>query len=122
MSGTPGNCISGPDAGSAFTTVTCLPSARSAYAAASSEPMESPSGRACDAITKRWLARMISTILLSSGFVMGFWRLVRAAGVRLVRANLVQNLLDAILAGNGLVEDERQFRRPPQPQPRPDLT
>jgi len=52
---------------------------------------------------------------------MCLWRLVWAPGALVLRANLVQNLLDAILARNGLVEEKQQLGRPPQPQPGPDL-
>ena len=60
IDGTPGKAISGAGAASWFTTSTCLPSARSANAIASCEPMESPSGRACELITNRWRARIAS--------------------------------------------------------------
>ena len=51
--GTPGSAISGAAAGSAFTTVTSLPSAFSANAIASWLPIESPSGRECEETTNR---------------------------------------------------------------------
>ena len=45
--------------------IASLPSARSAYAIASCDPIESPSGRACDESTKRCRARIASTISLN---------------------------------------------------------
>ena len=53
---------SGGGAGSALTAIACLPSARSAYAIASCEPIESPSGRECEESTKRRRARIASTM------------------------------------------------------------
>ena len=50
--------------GSALTMRTSLPSASSAKAIASCEPIESPSGRACEVIRKRWRARIASRDLL----------------------------------------------------------
>ena len=67
IDGTPGKAISGAGAASWFTTSTCLPSARSANAIASCDPMESPSGRACELITNRWRARIASRMRCDSG-------------------------------------------------------
>ena len=60
MSATPGNTSSGGGGSSRLTTRTSLPRCRSAYAIASDEPMASPSGRACDATTKRCRCRIAS--------------------------------------------------------------
>src|SRR5918994_7370294 len=118
IEGTPGNAINAGGAASWFTTSTCLPSARSANAIASCEPMESPSGRECELITNRWRARIASQMraigpaLLFA--VVWWWGIL--SGPRVVRVDLLQQLLDARLVGNRLVEDERDFRHAPQAQ------
>src|SRR5262245_22567321 len=123
ISGTPGNCISGPGAGSACTTSAVLPIAMSAYAIASDDPIESPSGLVCEEITNRCRARMASAICWTSGLVV----IVSIAGiaVRLRRGlrgvELVQQLLDPILAADRFIEDELERRDAPQAQPRSDL-
>src|SRR5204862_7780192 len=110
--GTPGNGSSSAGARSWLTRWTCLPSACSANAIASWEPIESPSGRLCDERTKRCRWRIASAIRSISGL-----RLVIVFG----NVELVQDLLDAILAGDRLLVDERQLRSPLQPQPRAAL-
>src|SRR5438067_4231167 len=115
ISGTPGNCISGPGAGSEFTTTTSLPSVRSAYAMASCDPIESPSGRECDETTNRWRARTSWTIRRISG--------VTALGVGLVivivwivRVDFVEQLFDAVLARDRFIVEELQLGDAPQPE------
>src|SRR5262245_28258635 len=114
MSGTPGNCMSGAGAGSALTTSASLPSARSAYAIASCDPIESPSGRACDDSTNRCRSWMACAMSLITGLLVIVWR--RGLGV-----DLAEQLLDAALAGNRFVVVEGQFRRTLQAQARADL-
>src|SRR5262249_15533466 len=114
MSATPGNCRSGAGARSALTTATSLPRARSAYAMASWDPIESPSARACEGRTNRPRVRTASTIarICVSFIIVGHWR----RGM-----DLVEQLLDAILAGDRVVVVEGELGRPLQAQPRPDL-
>src|SRR5476649_1993315 len=122
MPGTPGEAISGGGAASAFTTVTSLPSARSAYAIAICEPRESPSGRECDEITKRCRVRMASTICWISGAGGSGAGVVIAIGSRRrVGLDLVEQLLDAVLARDRLVDHELQLGHALQPEPRSDL-
>src|SRR5919197_3860015 len=121
ISGTPGNCSSGPGARSTLMTSNDLPISRSAYAMASCDPIESPSGRAWDEMTKRCRARIASAMRWRSGsgfasIVAGVAAIPVVAGVQ-----LVEQLLDAILAGNRLVVDELQVGYAAQPQPRSDL-
>src|SRR5918993_1446455 len=123
IEGTPGNDISAGGAPSWFTPSTCFPSARSANAIASCDPMESPSGRECELMTNRWRARIASQMraigpaLLFA--VVWWWGIL--CGPRVVRVDLLQKLLDARLVGNGLVEDERNLGHPSQPQPLREL-
>src|SRR5262245_13990945 len=114
MSGTPGNCMSGAGAGSALTTTASLPSARSAYAIASCEPIESPSGRECDDSTNRRRPRMACAMSLVNGLLVIVWR--RGLGV-----DLAEQLLDAILAGDRFVVVKGQFWRALQAQAGADL-
>src|SRR5919197_1814389 len=92
---------------------------------ASCDPMESPSGRACDERTKRCRERIASTMRWRSevGVVIRDGSrgltLARSAGALV---QLVEELLDAILAGDRFVVDELQIRHAPQPQARSDLT
>src|SRR5918993_4009088 len=124
IEGTPGNAINAGGAASWFTTSTCLPSARSANAIASCEPMESPSGRECELITNRWRARIASQMraigpaLLFA--IVWWWGIL--CGPRVVRVDLLQQLLDARLVGDRLVEHERDFRHPSQAQPLRELS
>src|SRR6185436_3595769 len=113
MSETPGKAISGAGAGSAFTTRTSWPSARSANAIASCEPIESPSGLAWEEMTKRRRVRIASTICSAETSLL--------VGLGLVGIDLVQQLLDAVLAGNGIVVDERDLGDPLAAEPRSDL-
>src|SRR5512144_2355064 len=113
MPGTPGNCMSGPGAGSAWTTSASLPIARRAYAIASDDPIESPSGREWEEIRNRWRERMASTICSSSPFVV----IVGGAG----RMDFVEELFDTILPGDRLVVGERQLGHTLQTEARTDL-
>src|SRR6266540_12883 len=115
ISGTPGNCISGGGAASALTTAASFPSALSALAIASCDPIESPSGRACDDRTKRCLARIASTICCICGLFVIVWGRRRAL-------ELVEQLLDPILPGDRFVVVEPQFWRAPQAQTGSELT
>src|SRR4051812_34753108 len=107
----------------------CLPSASSANAIASCEPMESPSGRACDVIRKRCLAFTASRIWAINAPAVA-WRAsgtglligVRLAARRVGRgrigvvltgrrgaaldAEFVENPLDAVAAFDRFVEEE----------------
>ena len=108
MSETPGNGISG--AGAAIGVDErrrSLPSARSAYAMASCDPIESPSGRACDESTNRCRAaesRSTQSSLESRGTSSS------SSGGAGWRLDLVEQLLDPILSGNRFVVDETSAR------------
>src|SRR5436190_2888648 len=112
MSGTPGNCISGGGAGSDITTSACLPIARSAQAIAIEDPMESPSGRACDEMTKRRRPRMAATIASRSGLVV----IVAVGSGAGGGVDLVQELLDAVLSGDRFVVVKLELGRTSQAQ------
>src|SRR6185436_508538 len=99
--GTPANAIIGAGAASALITVTSLPRARSANAMASCDPIESPSGRACDDTTNRCRARIASTIRSTVALVV--------IGRMVAGFDFVEQLFDAILPGDGLVVEERQL-------------
>src|SRR5262245_50252884 len=81
---------------------------------ASCDPMESPSGRACDDSTNRCRLRTASTISRIAGLVV-------IGGRSRSAADLVEQLLDAVLAGNRFVVVERELWRALQPQARADL-
>src|SRR5258707_14632321 len=79
---------------------------------ASCDPIESPSGRACDDRTNRWRARIASTIdAISGAIVLGLWCVV----------DLVEQLLDPVLPGDRLVVGKDEFRHAPQTQAGSDL-
>src|SRR6185295_1717069 len=90
--------------------------------------MESPSGRLCEEITNRCRVRIASTICAMSG-LSGLFVIIlveRGSGVRrllrtLADANLVEELLDPVLAGDRLVVDEIELGDALQPQARADL-
>src|SRR5688572_29354681 len=85
--------------------------------------MESPSGREWDDSTNRLPARTASTIRCSSGAIVLIVAIGGRGGIgRLVGAKLVEDLLDAILAGHRVVVEESELGRPSQAQARPDLT
>src|SRR3954465_10889546 len=90
---------------------------------ASCDPIESPSGREWDERTKRWRERIASTMRAMSGLVViGICRRVGGRVSRVLRgANLVEELLDAVLAGDRFVVAELAPRRALQPPPPPDL-
>src|SRR5262245_54948095 len=90
---------------------------------ASCDPIESPSGRECDETTKRCRERMASTICGSSGglVVIGIGGCVGGVDGSLRGANVVQELLDAVLAGNGFVVEELDLGRPFEAEAGPDL-
>src|SRR6185503_17975355 len=87
--------------------------------------MESPSGRLCEEITNRCRVRIASTIRAISGLfviIVGGWGSAarRFLGV-FADANLVEELLDAVLPGDRLVVDEIELGDALQPQARADL-
>src|SRR5688572_21754328 len=118
MSETPGNTSRGGGAGSRLTIRTSLPRCRSAYAMASADPIASPSGRMCDVITKRWRARIASATCarVAGSVAVG---VIGCVGVLFVE--VAQDLLDAVLMGNRLVEAEVDLGHAPQPQPAGNL-
>src|SRR5262245_40874110 len=76
------------------------------------DPTASPSGRTWDEIRNLRPARMASTMRESSGV---------GVAIMLSGVELIENLFDAILAGDGVVVDEDDFGRAPQAQPGADL-
>src|SRR5262245_61292657 len=90
---------------------------------ASWEPIESPSGLACEEITNRRFARITSTMRCSSGalvIVLGVVIGVRGVG-GLAGMQLVEDPLYAILTGHRIVVDEPDLGRPSQAKPRAKL-
>src|SRR5471032_3244155 len=84
--------------------------------------MESPSGRACDEIRKRLRARIASRISVFGVFMRDFgvvWRGRRPC----VRFGLqfLEDLLDPILLGDRLVEEELELGHTAEPHPLRDL-
>src|SRR5437762_268104 len=118
MSATPGNAMSTGAAGSKFTTTTSLPSARSANAIASWEPIESPSGRECEERMNRCRVRIASAICRISGSLAAIVAFV-ALPVR--RVNLVEELVDAVLTGHRVVVVKLELGHAFQTQTRADL-
>src|SRR4029077_9361976 len=121
---TPGKAISGCGAGSALNAATSLPSAFSAKAIASCEPIESPSGLACDERTKRCRVWIASTICWISGLVVIGLRVrgldlgcrVGIGVCRMVRgADFAEQLLDPVLAGDRVIVEELDLRGALQP-------
>src|SRR5919112_5118149 len=113
---------------------TCFPSASSANAIASCDPIESPSGRACD-VRRKDLRRRISSRICSTGaagitpaadcslfIVFGpvAHAIVDARGGgrlgRSFRVELLQQFLDAVVLLDGLVEGECQLRYSLEPE------
>src|SRR5688500_2872776 len=133
MSGTPGKASSGAGGASRLTTRTSLPRCRRANAMAIDDPMASPSGRACEVTTKRCRVRTSSTMRARAVSVAvwiidrGWGRLRRSAGVvlpgaaRVLRVEIAQDLLDAVLVLDRLVELEVELGDAPQLQPAADL-
>src|SRR5229473_1977389 len=117
MPGTPGNASSGSGARSALTTRASLPIARSAYAMASADPIESPSGLACDEITNRCFVRSASTIARNGAVLVRFSVIVGTAG----GVKLVEDALDPVLAFDRFVVGEFEIRRPLEAQARANL-
>src|SRR3954470_13376934 len=117
---------------------TCLPSASSANAIASCDPIESPSGRAWEVRRNRW-RRRISSRICSTGastvtpppvslliVVLPVAPCVvhgRRGGRlrRALRVELLENPLDAVVLFDRLVEREGQFRHALQPEPPADV-
>src|SRR5262249_48547011 len=115
MSRTPGNAMNCCAAGSRLTTVTSLPSARSAKAIASCDPVESPSGRECEEITKRrreriaviiWsISASVAAISVVSVLTRGLAGVtgVSAAAFAVGRVDFIQQLFDAVLSRHGII-------------------
>src|SRR5215471_10275258 len=130
MSRTPGNAMNCCAAGSRLTTVTSLPSARSANAIASCDPIESPSGRECEEITKRrrertaavicWISGSVAAISVVVGGLAGVAG-VSAAAFAVGRVNFVEQLLDAILSSHGIIVLEFELGHAFQTKARTDL-
>src|SRR2546426_5183346 len=114
---------------------TCLPSASSAKAIASCEPMESPSGLVCE-ISRNRCRRMISSRICRTGvdalatgsliIVARLGRIMagRRTDARLVgpfRVELLENALDAIALLDRLVEQECELGHALQLQTLADL-
>src|SRR4029453_17148017 len=121
----------------------CFPRASSANAIASCEPIESPSGRACDVIRKRCRLitapriRLISAsavagrasgtgLLIGLRLAAGLWRrgvgpAVALGGVTSLRVDFVQDAFDSIAALDRLVEEEFEDWDPLQSQPAAEL-
>src|SRR6188768_84591 len=149
MRSTPGRARNADGGRSRLTIRTDLPSARRAAARATCEPIESPSGRACEVRRKLERARIASRIwarmsmaaagttaallIARPGATSGIepavagrprvgrlrcGRRLAVARGRLRRGlDLLEQRLDALLAGNRFVELEGQLRRPPQADP-----
>src|SRR5262245_12248142 len=83
--------------------------------------MESPSGRVCDEITKRRRAAIASTIGVVSGLIVIGIAAAARAGRPIGRPDLLENLLDPILARDRFVIHELEIGHAPEPQPRADL-
>src|ERR1044072_5665913 len=81
---------------------------------ASCDPIESPSGRACDDSTKRCRARMASAMALACGLVVIGRRMRRGV-------ELAEQLFDPVLSGNRFVVVKGQFGGPLEPQAGADL-
>src|SRR2546423_6882129 len=129
---TPGNTDSGPGAGSLLTIRTSLPSDHSAYAIACCEPMASPSGRTCDESTKRCRLRISSAIrprvvvsvaasVIRTGFGTRDWGLVAGRALGVLFVDVAEDLLDAVLVRDRLVEPELDLRYAPELQAGFDL-
>src|SRR5439155_3502633 len=112
ISGTPGKACMGSGAGSLLMTRTSLPSARRAYAMASCDPIESPSGRECEEMRKRRRARMASTTCRNSLLLVGLGDVGIVGGM-----DVLQELLDAILSGDRIVVGEPELWYAPQAKP-----
>src|SRR5688572_3182996 len=80
--------------------------------------MESPSGRECDEMTNRLRVRMASTMRWMYGESLIGVGIVRSG----VIADVVQELLDAVLSRNRVVVGERQLGCPLEPQARGNLS
>src|SRR5512145_1331376 len=108
ISDTPGNDRSGTGGGSRLTMRASLPSARSAYAMATCDPIASPSGRTWDAITKRRRLRISSAARWSVSDSVAVVVMV-ATSLAFLFVQVAQNLFDPILVGYGFVEPELEL-------------
>src|SRR5690349_8609499 len=111
---------------------TLLPSRSSANAIASWDPIESPSGLACEVSRKRWRRRISSQIrrtaeaaaAASTGSLIIIARIVSvvadARPGRPFRLEFLKNSFDAIALFDRLVVEERQFRDTLEAQPLAD--
>src|SRR5258705_2510446 len=140
---TPGKTEYGPGAGSWFTIRASFPRCHSAWAIANCEPIESPSGRTCDESTKRCLPRISSAIrarmavsvaapvIVWGSGILAFARRASAGkrvlgfafgcALRVLLVDVAEDLFDAVLVGDRLVEPELDLRHAPELQPRADL-
>src|SRR5688572_17468971 len=131
ISPTPGNTRRGGGAGSRLMRRTSLPRWRSAYAIASCDPIASPSGRTWEVSTNRRRFRISSTARARPSTWLGAGPPTSLAvvivGVAIVRASgflfmkVAEDLFDAVLVLDGLVEPELDFGNPAQADARADL-
>ncbi len=123
MSDTPGNGRSPGGAWSQLTRRTSLPSARSAYASATCDPIESPSGFRCEVIRNRCRARISSRMRRSGSWsvLAGFGVMVRVGALGIGLVDLPDQLFHARLVLDRLVEEELEHRDAPQAQALADL-
>src|SRR5688500_10283088 len=107
MSCTPGKTCRGGGGASRNTTRTSLPSWRSAYAMASADPIASPSGRTCEVTTNRCRRRISAATCatVADSVAVGIMLLVLV-----FRVEVAQDLFDAVLVRDRLVEAEVEFR------------
>src|SRR5690348_18333406 len=100
---------------------TSLPSSSSAYAIANCDPIESPSGRACDVTRKRcrdWIASQMRSrvgllVIVFEAIVRG-GRHRRAGALVGFRFQLLQDLFDAVLVRDRFVVEELELGRAAQ--------
>ena len=111
LSETPGSVRNADGGRSRLTIRTDLPRARRAAASATCEPIESPSGRACEVSRKleraRIASRISSRMAMETGLLFG--RLRRLT-------NFLQQALDALFAGDRFVVLEGELRGAAQPE------
>src|SRR5882724_1241885 len=94
------------------TTSAVLPSCRSTSPHASTEPMASPSGRACEVSTKRWFSSSVLSTSLSIGFVCH--SRPRLCGLLLSLLHSSQQLIDPGFIFSRTVVVEKKFGNAPQ--------
>src|SRR5689334_8595458 len=94
---------------------TSLPRSSSAYAIASWDPIESPSGRAWDVMRKRRRSLIASQAWVSASFVA---RVVTGLAIcrGSLRFQLLEDLLDSIVPRDRFVIEELELGHPPKPE------